>query len=60
MRLTQWTGLTLTAIFALAIGTLGCKEEGPGEKMGKAVDEAAADAEDAAEDAKKKLGEALE
>jgi hypothetical protein len=56
----QWTGLTLTAIFALTIGTLGCKEEGPGEKMGKALDETAADAEDAAEDAKKKLGEALE
>jgi hypothetical protein len=60
MRLSRWTALTLTAAFALAIGSVGCKEEGAAEKMGKAVDEAAEDAGDAAEDAKKKMEEAFE
>ena len=45
---------------ALALGATACQEEGPAEKMGKAVDEAAADAADAAEDAKKKMEEAME
>jgi hypothetical protein len=56
--MTGWVGLLLAA--AIAMGTLtACREEGPAEKAGKALDKAAADAQDAAEDAKKDLKEAL-
>jgi hypothetical protein len=39
---------------------VACKEEGAAEKMGKALDEAAADTADAAEEAKDDLEEAME
>jgi len=60
MQLTKRTALLFGSALALALGATACKEEGAAEKMGKAVDEAAADATDAAEDAKKKMEEAME
>jgi len=44
--------LTMLMLVFGALGTMsGCKEKGPGEKVGEAVDEAAEDAGEAAEDA---------
>jgi hypothetical protein len=51
-------GLLLAAAIAMGTAT-ACSEEGPAEKAGKALDEAAADAGEAAEEAKKELEEAL-
>jgi len=53
----------MTAIWllsgALLLGAVGCSEDGPAEKAGKAIDEAVENAgdtmEEAAEDAEKKL-----
>ena len=58
MRIKTCAGLALAAL--LAFGTVACKEEGAAEKMGKALDEAAADTADAAEEAKDDLEEAME
>jgi hypothetical protein len=51
-------GLLLAAAIAMGTAT-ACSEEGPAEKAGKALDEAAADAGETAEEAKKELEEAL-
>jgi hypothetical protein len=51
-------GLVLAAAIAMGTAT-ACSEEGAGEKAGKALDEAAADTEEAADEAKKELEEAL-
>jgi len=40
----------MTMIVAVTLGTPGCKEKGPGEKAGEALDKAADDAGDAIED----------
>jgi len=55
MRSMRWFGLLIAAVMLL--GTVACKKEGPAEKAGKALDEAAAEAREAAEEAKKKLEE---
>lgn len=49
------------AILALAavLGFSGCREEGPAERAGKALDRAAANAADKAEEAKDKMKEAF-
>lgn len=60
MGLSRWTASMLITAFAFSIGSLGCKDEGPAEKMGKAMDEAAQDVGDAAEDAKEKMEDAME
>ena len=57
MRLRRWIVIAVVAL--LAGGSLGCAEEGGGEKLGRQVDEAAEEAgaaiDEAAEEAKKKL-----
>ena len=53
------TGLAIALLVLVAGGSFGCKEEGPAEKLGRQMDEAAEDLgdslEDAADEAKKKL-----
>ena len=58
MRTMGRIGLVLAAAIAMGTAT-ACSEDGPGEKAGKALDEAAADTEEAADEAKKELEEAL-
>ena len=55
------TRLALLALFTASMLTLGgcAKEEGPMEKMGKSVDEAAEKAEKAAEDISDDLKDAV-
>ena len=64
MRLRK--GLVIVLLGLLAGGSVACKEEGPGEKFGRQLDEATEDVgdafgdaadelEDAADEAKKKL-----
>ena len=60
MRFMQWTGLTLAATFALAIGTMGCQDEAATEQMGDAIDVAAEGPADAVEAAEDELEEAAE
>ena len=56
MRFRQWIAIAI--VTALAGGSLGCREEGATEKLGRKFDEAAQSAgdaiEDAADEAKKK------
>ena len=59
MRPTGWMGLVLAAAIAIGSAT-ACSEEGPAEKAGKALDEVADDAEESADEAKKRLGDALD
>jgi hypothetical protein len=47
--------LTILMATSFALGLVACREEGAFEKAGKAVDQAAEDAEDELEEAKKKL-----
>ena len=47
----RWMGLVLAAVIALGTAT-ACSEEGPAQKAGKALDEAAEDAKEAVEEAK--------
>ena len=59
------TLMVILAVALLAVGPLGCqKKEGPAEKAGKQIDQAAKDAgaatKEAAEKAEKKLGEAAD
>jgi hypothetical protein len=54
-----WIGLVLAAAIAMGSAT-ACSEEGPAEKAGKALDEAAEDAKESADETKKKLEDALE
>ncbi|MFQ5416627.1 MAG: hypothetical protein ACE5FL_06185 [Myxococcota bacterium] len=58
MQIKAWAGAALAAL--LVFGNVACREEGAAEKMGKALDQAAADAADAAEEAKEKMKEAME
>lgn len=58
MRTMRWMGLVLAAAIAMGTAT-ACSEEGPGEKAGKALDEAAEDARDKAEEAKEELEDAF-
>ena len=59
MRITRTTVLVVAA--ALAFGATACKqEEGAGEKLGKAFDQAVDDTEKAAEEARDKVREALD
>lgn len=59
MKIARTTALAVAA--ALAFGATACKkEEGPGEKLGKAVDQAVDDAQAAAEDAKEKVRDSLD
>jgi len=58
-RTMGWMGLVLAA--AIGMGTLtACKQEGPAEKAGKALDQAADDAKESAEEAKKAVEGAFE
>lgn len=41
----------MAMMVAVTLGTAGCKEKGPAEKAGEAIDEAVDDAGDALEDA---------
>ena len=59
MRTIGRIGLVLAAAIAMGTAT-ACSEEGPGEKAGKALDEAADDAKESADEAKKKLEGAFE
>jgi hypothetical protein len=59
MRAMGWIGLVLAAAIAIGSAT-ACREEGPAEKAGKALDKAAADAKATADEAKKKMEEAAE
>jgi hypothetical protein len=63
--------ITLPLLAALAFSVVACREEGPAERAGQAIDEAIEDAgeavedageavEDAAEDARKKTSKAVE
>ena len=45
----------IAMIFAVTLGTAGCKEKGAGEKAGEALDDAAHDVKDAAHDLKRDL-----
>lgn len=54
-----------TWLFLLLIATsgftlVGCKEEGPAERLGERMDEAGRDAKDAAEEAEKDMKKAVE
>ena len=51
MRMIQKLAVLL-AVIGLATALSACQEEGPMERAGKAVDDAADDAKDAAKDAK--------
>ncbi len=57
MRIQRWIAIAIVA--AMFGGSIGCQEEGPAEKLGRQLDDAAQTAgdaiEDAAEEAKKKL-----
>jgi len=59
MRNMRWIGLAIAAAIAMGTAT-ACSEDDPAEKAGKALDEAAADAKDSADEAKKKLDDAFE
>jgi hypothetical protein len=52
--------LSLLAVCALALGAVGCSEEGSMEKAGRAVDEAVEDAHEAGADALEQAGEKLD
>jgi hypothetical protein len=56
--------LAFACVLALGLGALGCREEGPGERLGRAFDEAANDIAEAVEDevdsAMEAAGEAAE
>jgi hypothetical protein len=55
--------LTTASILGAALGGLAltsCREEGPAERAGKAIDNAADDAQEAAEDAGDAVKEAFE
>jgi hypothetical protein len=52
--------VSLVAVLSLALGALACKEEGPMEKTGKAVDEAVEDASEAGQQALEDAGEKVE
>ena len=44
----------------LALGAFGCREEGPAERAGQAIDEAVEDAGDKIEEAGDKMEEAMD
>jgi predicted SpoU family rRNA methylase len=59
MRIARITAFVVMA--ALAFGATACKkEEGPAEKVGKALDQAVEDTKDAAAEAKEEAREALD
>jgi len=59
MKIARTIALAVAA--ALAFGATACKkEEGAGEKLGKAFDKAVEDTESAAQDAKEKVRESLD
>jgi hypothetical protein len=55
----RWIGLALAAAIAMGTAT-ACSEEGPAEKAGETLDEAADEAKESADEAKKKLDDAFE
>jgi hypothetical protein len=55
----RWIGLLLAAAIAMGTAT-ACSEDGPAEKAGEALDQAAEDAKESADEAKKKLEGAFE
>ncbi len=50
----------MAMIVAVTLGTAGCKEKGPAEKAGEAIDEAAEDAGDALKDAADDVKDAVD
>jgi Ni/Co efflux regulator RcnB len=54
------TLITIVAIASLAGALTACQDEGPMERAGKAVDDAASDVVDAADDANDKVKDAME
>ncbi len=56
MRGMAAVGITL----AVVMGTAGCKEKGPAEKLGEKIDNAADNAGDAIEDAADKVEDAVD
>jgi hypothetical protein len=52
--------ITLSILAALAFSTIGCRDEGPGERTGREIDEAVDDAGDAVEDAAEDVEDAAE
>ena len=52
--------ILVVAALALLVGVGACKEEGPGERMGKRFDEAVDDLRDAGDGPFERLGESLD
>jgi len=52
--------VSLIAVLGLALGALACKEEGPMEKAGKAMDTAVEDATEAGKQALDEAGEKVD
>lgn len=52
--------IALSILLALTFSTVACREEGPAERAGEAIDEAAEDAGEALEDAGEAVEEAAE
>ena len=52
--------LVMGSALLLALGSFGCRQEGPAERAGRAVDEALEDAGEGLEEAGDKMEEALD
>lgn len=54
------TLLLMMIIASASISLVGCKEEGPAERLGERIDEAGKDAESAAKEAERDLKKAVD